>query len=92
MITKFKHKGLRAFFESDTLKGIQPTHQQRLRLLLNALNGARTLGDLNRPGFALHPLQGKLKVRWSLRVRANWRLTFEFEDGNVVDLDDEDYH
>jgi len=92
MITKFRHKGLRAFFESDTLKGIRSTHERRLRQLLDALRNARTLGDLNRPGYDLHPLQGKLAGRWSLRVHANWRLTFKFEDGNVIDLDYEDYH
>jgi len=25
-------------------------------------------------------------------VNGNWRLTFEFEDGNTHILDDEDYH
>lgn len=92
MIKKFRHKGLRAFFESGTLAGIQPTHKERLKLLLDALHSAGSLGELKRPGFFLHPLQGQLAVRWSLRVRANWRLTFEFYEENVVDLDYEDYH
>ena len=33
-----------------------------------------------------------MKGRWSISVSGNWRLTFEFEDGNVIILDYEDYH
>ena len=37
-------------------------------------------------------LKGKLKRRWSIWVSGNWRLTFEFEDGDIHVLDYEDYH
>lgn len=43
------------------------------------------------PGFRLHPLKGKDKGRWSIRVNGNWRMTFEFQDGNAYILDYEDY-
>ena len=43
-------------------------------------------------GYRLHPLKGKLKGRWSISVSGNWRLTFEFKDGDVDLLDYEDYH
>jgi len=33
-----------------------------------------------------------LKGRWSIKVSGNWRLTFEFKDGDVYVLDYEDYH
>jgi proteic killer suppression protein len=29
---------------------------------------------------------------WSISVNANWRVTFEFIDGNAYVLDYEDYH
>ncbi len=29
---------------------------------------------------------------WSVTVRANWRITFRFEDGHARDVDFEDYH
>ncbi|WP_342776613.1 type II toxin-antitoxin system RelE/ParE family toxin [Microbulbifer harenosus] len=29
---------------------------------------------------------------WSITVNGNWRLTFEFRDGNVYILNYEDYH
>ena len=44
------------------------------------------------PGFGLHPLKGNLKGFWSVRVRANWRIIFRFEDSQVYDVDLLDYH
>ncbi|MEC7546058.1 MAG: type II toxin-antitoxin system RelE/ParE family toxin [Pseudomonadota bacterium] len=35
---------------------------------------------------------GKAAGRWSIRVNGNWRITFEFRDGNAYILDYEDYH
>lgn len=43
-------------------------------------------------GFRLHPLKGIMKKRRSITVNGNWRITFEFEDGNAFVLDYEDYH
>ncbi|WP_293707744.1 type II toxin-antitoxin system RelE/ParE family toxin [Stenotrophomonas sp. UBA7606] len=44
------------------------------------------------PGFRLHELRGGMKGRWSSAVNGNWRVTFEFKDGNCHVLDYEDYH
>jgi len=44
------------------------------------------------PGFRLHPLKGTEQGRWSVAVSGNWRITFEFHDGNAYVLDYEDYH
>ena len=59
---------------------------------LAALDTAQTISDLDLPGFRLHLLKGKVKGRWSITVSGNWRLTFEFTDGDVYLLDYEDYH
>jgi len=59
---------------------------------LAALDTARDIDDMDIPGFKLHSLKGKLKVRWSIAVSGNWRITFEFRDGNAYELDYEDYH
>jgi len=53
---------------------------------------SQTIEDMNIPGFALHPLKGVMSGRWSISVNGNWRLTFEFKDGNAYLLDYEDYH
>jgi hypothetical protein len=50
------------------------------------------LTELDMPGFRLHRLRGDKRNLWSVRVSANWRITFEFEKGDAYILDLEDYH
>jgi len=59
---------------------------------LAALDTAHSIEDMDIPGYRLHPLKGERKGLWSISVSGNWRLTFEFSDGNVHVLDYEDYH
>ena len=92
MIQSFRHKGLRRFYESGSLAGIQPQHAKRLRMQLAALDSAQVIEDMDIPGFRLHPLKGADRGRWSVWVNGNWRLTFEFRDGQAYVLDYEDYH
>lgn len=92
MIQSFRHKGLKRFFESGSVAGIQPHHAARLRMLLAALDTAQTLDDMDIPGLRLHPLKGAEQARWSVWVNGNWRVTFEFCDGHAYVLDYEDYH
>ena len=92
MIKSFRHKGLRRFYETGGTAGIQASHAKRLRLQLAALDSAQSIEDMNVPGYALHPLKGELRGRWAVSVSGNWRLTFEFRDGNAYVLDYEDYH
>ena len=92
MISSFRHKGLRKYFESGSLAGIQPAHANRLKMQLAALDTAQVIEDMDIPGFRLHPLKGSERGRWSIWVNGNWRVTFEFENGNVFILDYEDYH
>lgn len=92
MIKSFRHEGLRRFHETGSTSGIQASHGKRLRMQLAALDTAQAVEDMDIPGFRLHPLKGKLRRRWSITVNGNWRLTFEFQDGNAYVLDYEDYH
>ena len=92
VIKSFNHKGLRKYFETGSKAGIQAKHSNRLRLQLAALDTARVIDDMDVPGYQLHPLKGRAKNRWSIWVSGNWRLTFEFKDGNAYILDYEDYH
>jgi proteic killer suppression protein len=92
MITSFRHKGLRQFFETGSTACVQANHAKRLRLQLVALDTAQVIDDMDIPGFRLHPLKGEMKGRWSITVHGNWRITFEFKDGNANVLDYEDYH
>ena len=92
MIASFRHKGLKKYFESGSLAGIQPVHAKRLRMQLTALDTAHSIDDMDIPGFRLHSLKGSDKERWSIWVNGKWCITFEFQDGNAFVLDYEDYH
>jgi len=92
VIQSFRHKGLRRFNETGSLGGIQPKHAKRLRMLLIALETAQFIGDMDVPGFKLHRLKGPDRGRWSVWVNGNWRITFEFRDGQAHLLDYKDYH
>jgi len=92
MIKSFKHKGLEKFYESSSTRGIQVNHANKLRMQLAALDTAQSIDDMDIPGYRLHQLTGDRKGIWTITVNANWRLTFEFEEGNVYILNYEDYH
>lgn len=92
MIKSFRHKGLRRLFETGSASGIQASHARRLQMQLAALDTAQSIDDMDIPGFRLHPLKDNHAGRWSITVNGNWRMTFEFVDGNAYVLDYEDYH
>jgi len=92
VIKSFKHKGLKKFYESGSTRGIQAAHAKKLRIQLAALDTAQSIDDMCIPGYRLHQLTGDRRGIWSITVNANWRLTFEFEEGNVYILNYEDYH
>ena len=92
MIKSFKHKGLEKFYESGKISGIQPAHKQKLRIRLTALDTATEINDIDLPGFRLHQLKGKMNKLWAIDVSKNWRITFEFIDGDVYIVNYEDYH
>lgn len=92
MIKSFRHKELRRLFETGITSGVQANHAKRLRFQLSALDTTRSVEDMDIPGFRLHPLKGSMRGRWSISVNGNWRITFEFQEGNACVLDYEDYH
>lgn len=92
MIKSFRHRGLRRLYEAGVASGVKASHVKRLRMQLSALDTSQAIDDMDIPGFRLHPLKGKLKGRWAIWVSGDWRMTFEFRDGNAYILDYEDYH
>ena len=92
MIKSFRHAGLEKFFKNDSRAGIQPKHAKKLRVQLTALDAAKMPSDLNVGGWNLHPLSGDLEDHHSIKVNANWRLTFRFEREDAILVDYRDYH
>ena len=92
MIRSFRHKGIERLFRSDDRSGIQAKHAKRLRLQLARLDHSRDPRDMAVPNWRLHPLKGRLADHWAVWVDSHWRLTFTFDNGDVVLVDYRQYH
>jgi len=92
MIKSFKHKGLEKFFTTGSTAGIQAAHSTKVSDRLAFLQAAICIDDMNKPGYRLHELKGKLKGHWTINVSGNWRIVFMFEDGDAYVVNYEDYH
>lgn len=93
MIRSIRNKALKRYFEtgkSDKLPVQGAANIARLGRILLALDAASKPDDLNLPGFHFHGLEGE--ERWSVRVTANYRLTFAWEAPDAIAVDLEDYH
>jgi proteic killer suppression protein len=91
VIRSFRHAGLRELFETGSSARVRPDLQRRALVRLKVLDEAVLLTDLNVPGFNFHRLRGK-PVRFSLHVNGPWCLTFEWENGDALRVNLEQYH
>ena len=92
MIKSFKHKGLEKFFITGSKKGIRPDHANRLERILDRLDAANNIKDMNYPGSNLHQLSGDKNDQFAVKVSGNWRVFFEFIDEDAYIVDYDDYH
>jgi len=92
MIKSFKHRGLKRFFSDGNPQRLPRDMLERISLILARLNTAKTIEAMDIHSYNLHELKGNRKGTWSVTVRANWRITFQFENGDALDVNFEDYH
>jgi proteic killer suppression protein len=92
MIKTFRHRGLQRYFETGSPKAIPAEMKKRIQIRLNVLDRAKELRDLDLPGFYFHSLKGDRRGEFAIKASGNYRLTFRFENGDVLDLNLEDYH
>ena len=92
MIASFRHKGLKEFFETGSKRGISFDLAARISRRLDVLKAAKELADIDAHGFNLHRLKGDRYNEWAMSVSGNWRITFRFAKGDVIDVNLEDYH
>lgn len=92
MIVSFRHKGLKPLFTTGDRSGVSAGLAERLENLLSALDAATSIEQFELPAYRVHALSGDLKGYWSAKVNANWRLIFQFRDGEASNLDLVDYH
>jgi proteic killer suppression protein len=92
VIVSFKHKGLEHLYRTGSAKGVQKSHAEKLLRILDLLEVSSSPKDLWIPEFRTHALRGIKKGYYSIWVNGNWRITFRFMDGDVENIDYEDYH
>jgi proteic killer suppression protein len=92
MIKQFRHKGLERFFTRNDTSGINPQFAPKLRRMLTALNDSNGPQGMNLPNYRLHPMKGDRKGQWAVWISGNWRLVFEFEGQDAVNIELVDYH
>ena len=94
MIKNFQSKPLKRFAATGDASKLPVQGKAvvgRLSDQLTTLDAASQPDQMNVPGWYYHGLHGKPE-RYSVRVTANYRLTFGFEKADAMDVDLEDYH
>lgn len=92
MIRSFRSRALKRFWERNDPKKLPQLDVERIVRILRLLDDATAPEDMNVPGLHFHALQGQLRGRYAVTVRANWRITFTWIDEDARDVDYEDYH
>ena len=96
MIRSFDDNATRDVFDgkaSKVARSIDKTIWPVIRRKLDAVNAAATLDDLRSPpGNRLEALKGDQRGRHSIRVNAQYRITFRFASGDAYEVRCGDYH
>ena len=93
-IKTFTHQGVEEVFRSGRSRNIEAEFHKRMSLMLDAIDGATCASDL-RGARGFHALRGDRSGTFAMSVSDNRRLTFRFEhgdEGDILDVDFEDYH
>lgn len=93
MIRTFKDKETQKIFERRRSRKLPSDIQQVALRKLRMLNRAETLQDLRvPPANRLERLKGDREGQYSIRVNDQWRVCFEWKDGDSFNVELVDYH
>ena len=92
MIQSFKHKGLKRLYTNGERAGVRPDLVARIERVLHRLDTITEPGQMDLPGWRLHPLTGDYRGFWSVAISGNWRVIFRLEGGQPHDVELIDYH
>jgi proteic killer suppression protein len=91
VVGSFRHKGLEEIFLTGKTRRIGSEYVGKCVRILQALEIASRPEEMDISGYRFHGLHGS-PPRWSVRVTANYRVTFGWSGESAVDVDFEDYH
>jgi len=93
MIRTFKCKDTEKIFNRQRSRKLPPTIQQVALRKLRMLNRSITLSDLLiPPANQLEKLKGNRVGQYSIRINDQWRICFEWHDGDAYNVEMVDYH
>ncbi|MBW4481133.1 MAG: type II toxin-antitoxin system RelE/ParE family toxin [Tildeniella torsiva UHER 1998/13D] len=93
MIRNFKDKEAQKIFERQRSRKLPSDIQQVALRKLRMLNRAETLQDLRvPPANRLERLTGDRASQYSIRINDQWRICFEWQNGEALDVEIVDYH
>jgi len=93
MIRSFKDKETEKVFHRTFSRSLPPNIQQVAFRKLRMLNRATSLNDLRiPPANRLKQLHGDRAGQWSIRINDQWRICFEWHDGDSYNVEITDYH
>ncbi|MDA0245364.1 MAG: type II toxin-antitoxin system RelE/ParE family toxin [Chloroflexi bacterium] len=93
MIESFKDKETRRIFNRQVSRKLPRDIQQIALRKLRMLHRAASLDDLRSPpANRLEKLRGDRTGQYSIRINDQWRICFEWQDGDAYDVEIVDYH
>jgi proteic killer suppression protein len=91
VIRSWKDRDAEALWAGELCRRFQAIQKQaRIRLLY--LHSAVQLKDLRLPGYRLEKLTGDRKGQYSIRINDQYRVCFEWQEGDAYNVEITDYH
>ncbi len=93
MIRNFRDKETQKIFERQRSRKLPSDIQQVALRKLRMLNRSQTLQELRiPPANRLERLSGDRDGQYSIRINDQWRICFEWQDGDAINVEIVDYH
>jgi proteic killer suppression protein len=93
MIRSFKDKETKKVFAREYSRKLPKSIQQKAYRKLRMINNSIDLNDLRLPpGNRLEKLRGDRSGQHSIRINQQWRICFEWSDGDAYNVEITDYH
>jgi len=93
VIKTFKDEQALKIYQRQVSRTLPPDIQQVALRKLRMINNATSLNDLRvPPANRLEKLSGARVGQWSIRVNDQWRICFEWREGDAFNVEIVDYH
>ena len=93
MIKSFRCKETKKIFGRKFSKKLPTEIQENARTKLVILDAATSINDLRiPPGNRLEELKNDREGQHSIRINVQWRICFEWQNGNSYNVEIVDYH